>query len=138
MTFWGWIMSLLRSLFGTLGGPSEAHVAKVKAEPPLIVPSEARVVTVKPMTGAPDVRHFDLPAINDYIERNVSILRPGEHVALVVYGDMKDGQIRSNAALVGRLKKPILGGKVEWTVYNTTRWSGNVSTEVGAGFRWSA
>jgi len=128
-------MSLLRSLFGTLGGPSEAHVAKVKAEPPLIVPSEARVVTVQPRSGAPDIRKFDLPAINSYIERQVSILRPQESVAAVVFGDYKNGKARANVAVVGRLKKPVLGGRVEWTVYSTAEWHGDI--EAGAGFRWA-
>jgi hypothetical protein len=132
--FWRWLLSLLHSMFGT--GPDPKLVKAVRSEPPVILPGEARLVTVKPQSGAPDIRHFDAKAINDAIERNVSVLSPGKSNALLVFGDYKNGKLRGNAVLVGRLKKPILGGNVQWTVYATKEWGGDV--EAGAGFKWES
>jgi len=126
-------MSLLHSMFGT--GPDPSKVKMVRSEPPVILPGEARVVTVKPQSGAPDIRHFDAKAINDAIERNVSVLRKDESVVALVWGDYKDGKLRANVTIAGRIKKPILGGKAEWTVYSTKEWGGDL--EAGGGFRWS-
>lgn len=126
-------MSYLRSLLGI--GPHPAEVARIKAIPPPIVPVEAKLVTVKPMSGAPDVRHFSVPEINKYIEDNLSILEPGKRDALLVYGDMVNGKLRGNAVYAGRLNRPVLGGKFEWTVFVNKEWGGDL--QAGAGAKWS-
>lgn len=130
-------MSYLRSLMGM--GPDPKVVAAVRSAPPLILPTEAKLVTVKPQTGAPDIQHFSAKAINDAIEENLSTLRKGESVVGLVWGDVdKDGKARANITVAGRLKKPVLGGKVEWTVYAHGEWHRDVrDARVGTMWRWS-
>jgi len=84
--------------------------------------------------GEPDIRRFDVKAINDHITRNMSALGDDEKVAAIVYYD-KTGL---KTAVVGRVKS-IAGkkipGKLQWTVMNdfNEEWDWKPS----AALRWS-
>lgn len=95
----------------------------------------ARLKTaMKGGVGEPDIRRFNVKAINDHITKNMSILDKDEKVAAIAYYD-KTGL---KTAIVGRVKS-IAGkkipGKLQWTVMNdfNTDWE----WEPSAAVRWS-
>jgi len=133
-------MSLLRHLFGVFsrkpGSPGTempTQEAKVPEEiRPIIVEENARLYTAyRTPQGLPDIRKFDVQAVNDAIEKHVAIMKPEEHVVAVAYVDKNGGHV----AVVGRVKSDKIPGDLKWTVYGTNEWGGDWS--VGAGARWS-
>jgi len=82
----------------------------------------------------PDIRRFDVKAVNDHITKNMSILDKDEKYAFVGYID-KAG---AHGAIVGRIKS-IAGkkipGKLQWTVMGDVEWDGDKN--VSAAVRWS-
>lgn len=91
----------------------------------------ARLVTVvKTPPGQPDIRRFDVEAINDAIDRQMATLKPGETVACIAHVDVMGG----NLAIVGKLPEG-LPGDAKWTVYAHKRWDGEWGA--GAALRWS-
>jgi len=127
-------VALLRSLFlpETF---KEAERAAVLNAPAPVVQQEVSLVTVEPRSGEPDVRHFDTKAINDYIEKAMTVLPADKTLAAIVWGDVTKGKNpRANISVVGRKKSPVLGGKVEWTVYGHAEWHGDLGA--GAAVKW--
>ena len=130
-------MSLLKSMFGSLsrqagqpGAPAQEAVV-AEDQRPVVVDVPARVLTAyKTPQGLPDIRKFDVKAINDAIERHVSIMKPEEHVVAVAYVDRTGGHV----AIVGKVTDKI-PGDMKWTVYGTREWDGDWNA--GAGVRWS-
>jgi hypothetical protein len=100
-----------------------------KPDLPAVVDTPARLVTVSKQSGAPDVRMFDVTAINASIDKAMATLKPGERVAAIAYVD-KTG---ANIAIVGKLKAPV--GQASWTVIGTKEWSGDWNAS--AALRWS-
>lgn len=73
--------------------------------------------TIKGFSGEPDIRRFDIKAVNDAITKNMSILGEDEKVAAIAYYD-KTGL---KTAIVGRIKSVAgkkIPGKLQWTVMN--------------------
>ena len=98
---------------------------------------EAHVRTyAKGWDGEPNIRRFDVKAINDVITKNMSILEENEKVAAIAYAD-KTGM---KVAIVGRIKK-IAGkkipGKLQWTVMNDFSWTEGSKFNPSAALRWS-
>jgi hypothetical protein len=90
--------------------------------------------TIKGALGEPDIRRFDVKAINDSITRSMSALGKDEKVAAIAYYD-KSGL---KTAVVGRIKSVAgkkIPGKLQWTVMNDFNedWDWKPSAAV----RWS-
>ena len=98
-------------------------------EPPLVVDDIAKVYTTESYSGFPDVRKFDVKAVNDMIERQVSAMKEDENIVCTVFADRNGG----HAAIVGKLPK--LPGRAHWTVYSDVEWDGDWN--VGTAFRWA-
>lgn len=96
---------------------------------PVVVDVPARVVTLSKATGSPDIRIFDVAAVNEAINRQVAAMKPEESTVAVAYVD-RDG---ANVAIVGKIKR--LPGEAAWTVFATTKWNGDWNA--GAAFRWA-
>ena len=91
----------------------------------------AKVVTVeRGVAGKPDVRIFDLQAINDHITKSMSVLGPTDKVAFIAYAD---GQ-GVKGAIVGRLETEI-PGELKWTLFAEKPYGGAFIW--GAGVKWS-
>lgn len=91
----------------------------------------ASLITVeKGVTGAPDVRIFDMQSINKHIEDSMSLLDPGKRVAFIAYMDGEGVK----GAIVGRIDSGI-PGDLRWTVFATKPYSGSFT--YGAGVKWS-
>jgi len=104
--------------------------------PATVVPGVVNIKTVGKLDFGPEIRQFDTAAINDQIERAVSILKDTERIAAVGYLDDEGAHV----ALVHRLDKlPFtdvkIPGDFRWTVMHTERWRKGRKT--AAGFRWS-
>lgn len=96
---------------------------------PVVVDTPARLVTVAKQSGAPDVRVFDVAAVNASIDKAMAGLKEGERMAAVAYVD-RDG---ASLAYVGKLKVPV--GTASWTVIGTRKWDGD--WQASAAFRWA-
>ena len=104
----------------------------VPEEKPVVVDVSARVKTVKKgAAGQPDLRMFDVTAINDAITRNMKTLKKDETVAAIAYVDREGAKV----AIVGRVKQNKIPGKLVWTVMATREWSGDWGAS--AAIRWS-
>jgi len=91
----------------------------------------ARVYTaVKTESGLPDIKRFDVPAINEFIDRQFSVLKPEETVAGIALVDLTGGKL----AVVGRVPD-VIPGEAKWTIYALKEWSGDWNA--GAAVRWS-
>jgi hypothetical protein len=95
---------------------------------PVVVDQPARLMTVSRQTGAPDIRLFDVKAINDQITRHVSILKEDETVVASGFVDREGAHV----AIVGKVKQ--LPGDFRWTVLTVVDW--NANWDIQAGFRW--
>ena len=100
------------------------------AEKPTVVDSPARLYTAEKRSGSPDIRKFDVGAINSAIDRQMLALPEGKTVAAIAYVD-KTG---ANIAIVGKGPENI-PGDVEWTVLGTREWNGD--WQASASLRWS-
>ena len=101
----------------------------IRNERPVIVNEPARLMTVMKATGSPDLRKFDVAAINAQIDRQMLALPQDKTVAAIAYVD-KDG---ANVAIVGRISK--IPGDASWTILGTRTWSGDWNAS--AALRWS-
>lgn len=96
---------------------------------PVVVDKYARLMTVEKNSGAPDIRQFDVAAVNAAIDRTMTALPKGKTVAAIAYVDRGGAHV----AIVGRIPK--LPGEGSWTVIGTREWDG--SWDVSAALRWS-
>lgn len=102
--------------------------AAVKREPVTVTSLPANVTTVSSRLGAPDIRMFNVKAINDQIDRHVSILKPKEKIVATGYIDTEGAHV----AVVGKVDA--LPGDFKWTVLHVEKWGGG--RETSAAFRW--
>jgi len=90
----------------------------------------------KGFSGEPDIRRFDVKAINDAITKNMQALGEGETVAAIGYIDKTGAKV----AIVGRIKS-IAGkkipGKLQWTVMNDFSFEDGGAFNPQGAFRWS-
>lgn len=101
----------------------------MNVEKPVVVDVPARLVTTYKQSGAPDVRVFDVAAVNASIDKAIATLGPGERMAAVAYVDRSG----ANLALVGKL--PVKIGTASWTILTTKEWSGD--WQASAALRWA-
>ena len=102
----------------------------IRAEKPVVISHKADLLVTGYNTGAPDKQIFNSAAINESIDRQMSILPEGKTVAAIAYVD-KEG---ASVAIVGRIESQI-PGELSWTVMGTRKWSGD--WDASAALRWT-
>lgn len=139
MRLWRWIVSLLQRFFKTGFGvtPAAAETPSMPpSAPPVRIQVPARVKTVvQTPTGMPDIRLFDVNAINEAIEKNVSLLEPEDTFVATGFIDQEGAKV----AVAVRMRKLPFGIKVpgdfRWTVMHVEPWRG-AGRKTQAGLLW--
>jgi hypothetical protein len=96
------------------------------------VGSAANVVTVeKGLKGEPDVRKFDVAALNESITQALAAIPQGKTVAAFGRVDLKGARL----TIAGRVPSKSIPGELDWTIYVDKPWGGEF--DAGIGLRWS-
>lgn len=96
----------------------------------MVVGDVAKIVTVEPRTGSPDIRKFDVQSMNAMIDDAMKAIPADKKVAAFARVDLQGAHLTIAGRVPGKIP-----GELDWTVYVDKPWDGELEGAIG--LRWS-